>query len=44
MKLKELATKLKIKEIPDETDKNTELIRNVFLKLYIKYEKSVKAT
>ena len=44
MKLKDLATKLKIKDIPDETDKNTELIRNVFLKLYIKYEKSVKET
>jgi DNA polymerase III epsilon subunit-like protein len=41
IKLKDLATKLKIKNISESSEKNVELIRNVFLKLYHKYEKSI---
>ena len=44
-KLKELAAKLSIKDIPESNDNNVELIKNVFFKLYIKFQKSVaKAT
>jgi DNA polymerase III epsilon subunit-like protein len=39
LKLKELAKKLKI---TDDLDNNLELIKNVFLKLYVKYQKTVK--
>ena len=40
IKLKELAQKLKIKEIPENN--NLELIKNVFFKLYSKFQKSIK--
>ncbi len=43
-KLKELATKLSIKNIPESNDNNVELIKNVFLKLYVKFQKSVSKT
>jgi hypothetical protein len=32
IKLKDLATKLKIKELPENTSEYTELIRNIFIK------------
>lgn len=40
IKLKDLALKLKIKDIPENNKNNVELIRNVFFKLYSKFEKS----
>ena len=39
IKLKELATKLKVKDIPENTSEYPELIRNVFFKLYKKFTK-----
>lgn len=41
IKLKELALKLALKNIPETNDNNVELIKNVFLKLYGKFQKSV---
>ena len=41
IKLKELATKLKIKDISENNKNNTELIKNVFFKLYSKFQKSL---
>ena len=41
IKLKELAIKLHIKDIKESNDFNVELIKNVFFKLYVKYEKSL---
>ncbi len=41
MKLKDLAEKLHIKEIPTKSKDYVELIRDVFFKLYSKFEKSV---
>ena len=40
-KLKELATKLAIKNISETNENNVELIKNVFLKLYKRLEKSI---
>jgi DNA polymerase III epsilon subunit-like protein len=40
-KLKELASKLAIKNISETNDNNVELIKNVFLKLYVKLQKSI---
>ena len=42
LKLKELGKKLHIKDIKETNEFNVELIRNVFFKLYIKYQKSLK--
>jgi DNA polymerase III epsilon subunit-like protein len=42
MKLKDLATKLKFKDIPETNENNLELIKNCFLRLYMRFEKSVK--
>jgi DNA polymerase III epsilon subunit-like protein len=42
-KLKELATKLSIKNITETNENNIDLIKNVFLKLYVKFQKSVKS-
>ncbi len=42
LKLKELAAKLSIKNIPESNENNVELIKNVFLKLYVKFTKSVQ--
>jgi DNA polymerase III epsilon subunit-like protein len=42
IKLKDLATKLKIKEIGSDNNSNKELIRQVFFKLYKKFKKSIK--
>jgi DNA polymerase III epsilon subunit-like protein len=39
-KLKDLATKLKIKNIPTDNSNNLELIKNIFLKLYVKFSKA----
>jgi DNA polymerase III epsilon subunit-like protein len=44
IKLKDLATKLKIKNIPEKPEQFVELIRNVFLKLYHKFEKAQTQT
>lgn len=41
LKLKELAMKLHIKDIKESNESNVELIKNVFFKLYIRYEKSL---
>ena len=41
VKLKDLAQKLKIKDIPENNKNNVELIRNVFFKLYSKFQKSL---
>jgi DNA polymerase III epsilon subunit-like protein len=41
-KLKELASKLSIKNISETNENNVELIKNVFLKLYVKFQKFVK--
>jgi DNA polymerase III epsilon subunit-like protein len=41
LKLKDLAQKLKIKDIPENNKNNVELIRNVFFKLYSKFQKSL---
>lgn len=41
LKLKELAMKLHIKDIKETNESNVELIKNVFFKLYVKYEKSL---
>lgn len=41
IKLKDLAMKLHIKDIKESNDSNVELIKNVFFKLYVKYEKSL---
>lgn len=41
IKLKDLAQKVGIKEINETNENNTELIRNVFFKLYNKYKKSI---
>ena len=41
LKLKELAMKLHLKDIKESNDSNVELIKNVFFKLYGKYEKSL---
>ena len=40
-KLKELASKLSIKNISETNENNVELIKNVFLKLYVKFQKSI---
>lgn len=40
IKLKELASKLGIKQIPETNESNVELIRDVFFKLYSKFKKS----
>ena len=40
LKLKDLANKLSIKNISETNDNNVELIKNVFLKLYVKFKKS----
>lgn len=40
IKLKELATKLKMKHIPTDNSNNLELIKNIFLKLYVKFSKA----
>jgi len=42
-KLKELATKVGIKNIPTTNKSNVELIRDVFFKLYTKFKKSIEA-
>lgn len=42
LKLKELAKKLHVKNIKETNEFNVELIKNVFFKLYIKYEKSLE--
>ena len=42
LKLKELAKKLHIKNISETNEFNVELIKNVFLKLYSKYQKSLE--
>lgn len=42
LKLKELGAKLSIKNIPESNENNVELIKNVFLKLYVKFAKSVQ--
>ena len=42
-KLKELAAKVGIKNIPTTNENNVELIRDVFFKLYTKFKKSVEA-
>lgn len=44
LKLKDLALKLKIKEINESNESNVELIKNIFYKLYSKYEKSLIKT
>jgi len=41
LKLKGLAEKLKIKDIPENNKNNVELIKNVFFKLYSKFQKSL---
>lgn len=41
IKLKDLATKLKVKEIGNDNNSNKELIRQVFFKLYKKFKKSI---
>ncbi len=41
IKLKELAAKIGIKKIPETNEKNVELIRDVFFKLYAKFKKSI---
>lgn len=41
IKLKELATKVGIKKIPETNESNVELIRDVFFKLYAKFKKSL---
>jgi DNA polymerase III epsilon subunit-like protein len=41
LKLKELALKLKIKDIIETNKNNVELIRNIFFKLYSKFKKSL---
>ena len=43
IKLRDLATKLKFKDIPESSENNVEIIRDVFLKLYKKFEKSVNS-
>jgi DNA polymerase III epsilon subunit-like protein len=40
IKLKELASKVGIKQIPETNESNVELIRDVFFKLYSKFKKS----
>ena len=42
IKLKELANKLSIKNISETNENNVDLIKNVFLKLYTKFQKLVK--
>jgi DNA polymerase III epsilon subunit-like protein len=42
IKLKDLAIRLKIKDIIDDPSYNVELIRDVFTKLYKKFEKSCR--
>ena len=42
IKLKELASKVGIKKIPKTNETNVELIRDVFLKLYTKFKKSIE--
>jgi DNA polymerase III epsilon subunit-like protein len=42
MKLRDLAVKLKVKDISDKNEDNVEIIGNVFFKLYSKYKKSIK--
>jgi DNA polymerase III epsilon subunit-like protein len=42
IKLKDLAQKLKIKNIPTDNKDNVELIRDIFFKLYSKFKKSLK--
>ena len=42
IKLKELASKLSIKNILETNENNVDLIKNVFLKLYTKFQKLVK--
>jgi len=42
IKLKELALKLKIKDISDDNKHNVDIIKNVFFKLYSKFQKSLK--
>lgn len=44
IKLKDLATKVGIKKISDTNEKNVELIRDVFFKLYAKLKKSIDTT
>ena len=41
IKLKDLATKLKIKNINEDNANNCELIRDIFFKLYSKFKKSI---
>ena len=41
LKLKDLALKLKIKDIQENNKHNIELIRNIFFKLYSKFQKSL---
>jgi len=41
IKLKNLALKLKIKDISDDNKNNVELIKKVFFKLYSKFQKSI---
>ena len=41
IKLKDLALKLNIKDIPEKNKYNIELIKNVFFKLYSKFQKSI---
>ena len=43
IKLKDLASKLSLKNIPESNDNNVELIKNVFLKLYVKFKKSINS-
>jgi DNA polymerase III epsilon subunit-like protein len=43
VKLKELAGKVGIKNIPTTNESNVELIRDVFFKLYTKFKKSIEA-
>lgn len=42
IKLRDLATKLSITDIPDKPKYNVELIRNIFIILYKKFQKSIK--
>jgi len=43
IKLKDLGTKLSIKNISESNENNVELIKNIFLKLYVKFKKSLNS-
>lgn len=44
LKLKDLANKLKITDICKTNENNVELIKNIFLKLYVQYYQSIKTS